>query len=472
MIDINESYKRKEVNGMNQQQSEQDQLLQLEEEMNQLDKRMQNHKKTMEKMATSNTWKASKGYREMKQKMSNKDKIENAQLQEIIGQLETALFQAENKLATLQWQDASLTKQAIYQKVRELKNEGTLLSYLDRFIKEKKSHQANYREALIYTARLYMQAEAADKKLLYEKILAGLTIEEIPEFVIREGLVEDPVPLHQAASFRGSLSMRMRKNQMQPNLPEWPLDNKHHAYTFVRSLDVKTPEADEVIYTLDTIPIREGIVLKPADGAGARGVYLIHSTEDIFDVKHSTSLSSWNELIEHMQRDIQTGAVEEDAWIIEQLIYENHLEKTPGRDIKFYCFYGKVGVILEIVRDPEVRQCWWTISGDRIETGKYEESLFHGLGVTEEEIQLAEELSSEIPVPFLRIDFLRGENGLVFGEFTPKPGNYDEFDERTDQLMGDYFLDAEARLVEDLLQGKEFDAYKQLTKQLDLIKTK
>src|SRR5699024_12457653 len=79
--------------------------------------------------------------------------------------------------------------------------------------------------------------------------------------------------------------------------------------------------------------------------------------------------------------------------------------------------------------------------------------------------------SSEIPVPFLRIDFLRGEDGLIFGEFTPKPGNYDEFDERTDQLLGDYFLDAEARLVDDLLNGKQFGAYKELSNLTNLTKS-
>ena len=461
----------KEVNGMNQQQKEQEQLMQIEEAIAKVDKQMQEHKKAIKKIETSNTWKTSKAYRNMKQKMINQEKIERTQLEEIINELETALLQAEDKIAELELKDTTLTKQAIYQKIRDLKSEGKLLSYLDTFIQDKQEHQQNYREALSYAARLYMQEDKSDKQLIYEKILAGLTIEEIPEFMVREGLVEDPIPLQQASSFRGSLNMRMRKSQMQANLPEWPLDDKRTAYTFAQSLDVKTPAIDEAVYTVDTMPVKEGVVVKPVDGAGARGVYIIHSAEDIFDVKKSITLSTWSEFIESMQKDIQTGAVEEDAWMVEEVIYENKAEKTPARDIKFYSFYGKVGLILEIVRDPEVRQCWWTPSGERIETGKYEESLFHGLGVTQEEMKLAETLSSEIPVPFLRIDFLRGEDGLVFGEFTPKPGNYDEFDQVTDQLLGDYFLDAEARLVDDLLQGKTFKTYKQHVQQTNLMET-
>lgn len=446
---------------MHPQQAGRDELMQIEAAIEHTEKLIDQHKKAKKNITTSNTWKASKMYRSVKEKLSNKEKVENIHLQEIIEQLENALFEAEDKLARLQVQDIMLTKQAIYQQMRELKQEGKLLSYLDTFIQDKNDLQQNYREALIYAARLYMQAEETDKHLLYEKILTSLTIEEIPEFIVREGLVDNPIPIQQAASFRGSLSMRMRKTQLHANLPEWPLDDKQHAYNFVNSLNMPIPELDNTVYSIETVPVKEGIVIKPADGAGARGVYLVHTTEDIYDVKNSKTLSSWSELIEHMQKDLQTEAVAEDSWIVEQLIYENKAETAPARDFKFYCFYGKVGIILEIVRDPEVRQCWWTVEGERVHTGKYEESLFHGLGVTAEDIKLAEQLSSEIPVPFLRIDFLRGEDGVVFGEFTPKPGNYDEFDQRTDQLLGDYFLEAEARLVEDLLQGKEFRAYKE-----------
>lgn len=457
---------------MNQQQANKQELLQMDEAITHMDQQIQDDKKVIKQIETSNTWKTSKAYRRLKQMIANDEKVERTQFESIIEELEIALYHADDRIAELQLKDTELTKQAIYQQIRDLKKEGKLLSFLDTLIQDKKQHQQNYREALIYTARLYMQAEDEDQQLLYEKILTGLTIEEIPEFMIRAGLVEDAIPLHQASSFRGSLNMRMRKNQMQPGLPEWPLDDKRTAYRFAQKLEIPTPDIDHEIYTIDTIPVKEGIVLKPAEGAGARGVYLIHATEDIFDVKNSSTLSTWSELIESMQRDLQTGAVEADAWIVEQLVYEDRTEQQPARDIKFYSFYGKVGLILEIVRDPEIRQCWWTVSGERIGTGKYEESLFHGLGVNSEEIAMAEKISSEVPVPFLRIDFLRGENGLVFGEFTPKPGNYDEFDQQTDQLLGDYFLDAEARLIDDLLQGKAFHTYKELVQQTDMMETK
>lgn len=49
-----------------------------------------------------------------------------------------------------------------------------------------------------------------------------------------------------------------------------------------------------------------------------------------------------------------------------------------ARDLKFYGFYGKVALILEIVRFPERKYCWWTAHGERVRTGKYDKKLFEG----------------------------------------------------------------------------------------------
>jgi hypothetical protein len=96
-----------------------------------------------------------------------------------------------------------------------------------------------------------------------------------------------------------------------------------------------------------------------------------------------------------------------------------------------------------------------------VRTGKYDEDLFKGQGAIQSELDLASDISLKIPAPFIRIDFLRSDNGLVFGEFTPKPGNYDDFDEKTDKWLGDYFLEAQGRLNNDLLYGKDFSAFQQ-----------
>src|SRR5699024_1612336 len=132
------------------------------------------------------------------------------------------------------------------------------------------------------------------------------------------------------------------------------------AYQFVKQFNILTPRVDEKTYSIETISRQTGIVIKPVDGAGARGVYIVHDEENIVDVKKHERLSSWDDLIKHLHDDLQEGAVAEDAWMIEEVIYEDKQTFKKGRDLKFYMFYGKVGVILEIVRYPELRQCWWT----------------------------------------------------------------------------------------------------------------
>lgn len=445
-------------------QSKDEQKLAYKEKQISLKKSIKEDQKAMKHIASSKTWRMSKPYRRVKQLLFNNQKIEKNELKKVIEELEQALLQAEEQINELTLKDTEQTTSAIQHHIRTIKEKGDLVASLDKIVDDKTSYQANYREALIFAARLYMRAEQKEQQLIYEKVLSGLSIEEIPEFMIRSGLEKDAIPLQNAASFRGSLNMRMRKKQLQDQLPEWPLDDKTIAYQFVDNLNIPTPQVETTHFSLEDIKKQEGIVIKPVDGAGARGVYLVHSIDDIYDVKHSVSLTSWEALISQMQNDLKTEAVSEDAWLIEQLIYEDKTNKIPARDMKFYSFYGKVSLILEIKRDPEIRQCWWLPTGKRVDTGKYEESLFLGHGVTKEEIEMVEALSKNIPAPFLRIDFLAGEDKLVFGEFTPKPGNYEEFNQPIDQLLGDYFLDAEARLVNDLLQGKQFEVYHEIFK--------
>lgn len=452
-----------------------EELLIKEEKVKALQKEIREKNKQIKHIESSNTFKLSTFINRIKsvfQRLLFRKEIEEqkryiATLENKLAETEKQLFESKELVQELKLKDSQIHSNEIYKFIREMKDDGELLSFLDRFISEKNKQQNNYKEALTYAARLYMNAETPYKNQLFEKILAGLSIEEIPEFMIRSGLSEHPIPLNQVASFRANMNIRMRKQQLQGMLPEWYFDDKRRSYKFVDQLGITIPKIDDEHYSIETLPKRKGVVVKPVDAAGARGVYLVHDFDDIFDVKNSIKISSWDNLKLSMQRDLESGAVDDDEWMIEELIYENRAEKVPARDVKFYCFYGKVGIILEIIREPEVRHCWWTADGKRVTTGKYDESLFNGLGVTEEELEMAARLSKEIPTPFIRIDFLRGEDGLVFGELTPKPGNYDEFDDETDRALGDYFLEAEAKLVNDLMNGKQFEQYKQFIYEIE-----
>src|SRR5699024_4708281 len=147
-------------------------------------------------------------------------KIEKNELKKVIEELEQALLQAEEQINELTLKDTEQTTSAIQHHIRSMKEKGDLVASLDKIVHDKTSYHANYREALIFDARIYMQVEQKEQQHIYEKVLSGLSIEQIPEFMIRSGLEKDAIPLQNAASFRGSLNMRMRKKQLQDQLPE------------------------------------------------------------------------------------------------------------------------------------------------------------------------------------------------------------------------------------------------------------
>lgn len=443
-----------------------EELIKREAEADKLEAEIQGCDKKIKQMKNSNSWRKTRKARKF---ISGKTERE-AYIKELelhTAMLETELHQIKEKLRNMEFSNQKIDYQTIWRMAQEKKQDGSLIEHLDKMIAAKELRDMNHQQFLQAAARLFINENPIYKKTVYEKILTGLNQEDIPEFMVRAALSDEQVSLHQAASFRGSLTARMRKLQLTGSLPEMILDDKKIAYQFMDMLHISSPKIDEKEYKLSEIDERENIVIKPVDGAGARGVYLVYRNDDIIDVREAKSVPNFTVLRRNMERDLEAGRVDRDAWLVEELITEDAKAHTPARDVKFYCFYGKVGIVLEIVRYPELKYCWWTATGERVFTGKYEYSSFEGKGVTEEEIKMAEEISREIPAPFIRIDFLRGEENLVFGELTPKPGNYDEFDTPTDKWLGDFYLEAEARLEQDLLSGKEFHYYKQLLKNIN-----
>ncbi|HEY4599684.1 MAG TPA: ATP-grasp fold amidoligase family protein [Cerasibacillus sp.] len=450
------------------------QLLETEEQLQTIEKGIQRTKKDIKQIEASPTWKISKPIRKTERlfhKMSRREQLVEQErliyeLQTKLQATEKALYEANQKVRDNQFVTQTLHEDQITRYIRELRDRGELIPFLNEMVSNKEKLNQNYVTALTYIARLYMNENEDYRDWIYNKVFSALTNEETPEFMMRPGLRdENPVPLMHVSSFRGSLNRRMREKQLAHEpLPEWLLDDKQKAYTFVEQLGIRTPWVADTTYKLEDLPTREGVVIKPADGAGSRGVYLVKTIHDIVDLKRSKQLTSWDELLESMQKDLHINWVDQDEWLMEELILEDPETTIPARDVKFYTFYGKVGIILEIQRYPEAKYCWWTETGQRIHVGKYTEQVFKGKGVTPEEMVMVEELSKQIPAPFVRIDFLRSHNGLVFGEFTPKPGNYDEFNKEIDQLLGDYYIDAENRLTNDLLVGKRFEGFKAFSK--------
>lgn len=415
--------------------------------------------KQIKKIMKSNTYQKTASLRKLLRSGKEKDNyITYLQEQLLHYQSETVLlkeklFDAERALKQYDYD-------SLWRYIKDKKDKGKIIAELDKRIGQKRLADRNFRNLLEAAARQFQQEETAFKQHIFTKVLAGAK-EHASEFMARAGLTKDAISLADVASYRACMNMRVRQYQLLGTLPEYELDDKQTAYRFIEKQSIRIPDSPEEIYTMETLPEKENIVIKPAEGAGGRGVYIVYTSSDIISVKTGERLSNWSLLKHRMEKDLLENKVEQDAWRIEELILEDTENKVSGRDVKFYCFYGRTGVILEIIRTPEIKYCWWNGQGERIQTGKYDDKAFEGWGVSREEIEMAERISSMIPSPFMRIDFLRSEDGLVFGEFTPKPGNYDEFNDNIDTYLGNLFIEAQGKLDRDLLQGKAFEIFKE-----------
>lgn len=266
--------------------------------------------------------------------------------------------------------------------------------------------------------------------------------------------------LDAAASLRVMLIMRTRKMQLErKSVPEWILNNKIKAYEFIDSLGYRRPRLIHAHAQLDAITPCDQVVIKPYNGYSSRGVYLVFKRVNIFKIKSEKTIHDWSLLLENMREDIGAGLVQGDRWIVEELVVEDKDDYKPACDLKFYCFYGHAAMALEIVRFPQTRYCCWDRDKKRIDTGAYAEKSFDGKGFTDHMLEVAEAISRQIPSPFLRIDFHSTGSELVFCEFTPRPGGAWRYNKEIDQLMGDAYLAAEGRLLNDFLSGKKFEAF-------------
>lgn len=312
--------------------------------------------------------------------------------------------------------------------------------------------------------------ELLKKKPSLEKEIRAAFLKEVDSLNAEHSLVKNSHKfggLTGVGSFRALITQRTRMQQLvgKAKCHEWALNDKKKAYRFLDLMNVRRPESSSKAYKLDELDFTPPVAVKPSAGVASRGVYLVYDFNDIWDIKKSRKISSIAEMKKNMKLSIDKKEVLNDSWLIEELILGDTDKKLPSSDFKFLCFYGKVGLVREISRVPEVLDCWWDREGHRVDTGQQlnKEKTLDGKGIQPHHLALVEKISSEIPAPFMRIDFLSSNNELIFGEFTPRPGSYDQFNETFDNHLGDMYLEAEARLADDLLSGKDFQLYKKYT---------
>lgn len=287
-----------------------------------------------------------------------------------------------------------------------------------------------------------------------KKILSVSPPGMLSEITVRK-MLQNNLILENLVSFKLLVSLRIARNQVCGfNTHLLNIHSKEVGRNLALQLGYRVPKIVSEPKTIDDIQLRENTVLKPVGDAGARGVYYIFKKNNIVPVKKGKKIKSFDELKYKIIKDIELGVIKNSFFILEEIIYEDLEQLTPGRDLKFFMFYGKIGMVLETVRKPKLQRCWFDASSRKIETGKYLDKDFAGLGFDEKLGLKVCELSKKIPAPFMRIDLIKSHDGeLLLGEFSPKPAGYDLYSEKYDKYLGELYLDAEARLLKDMLRN-------------------
>jgi|GEM_PF-1911929 len=273
------------------------------------------------------------------------------------------------------------------------------------------------------------------------------------------------IKLNNAISFRKIIVEKSQLRRLNYKEYSWKLDKKPNAYPFIESIGVRIPNTDQKVYKLSEIDEpTTPVVIKPIRSTGSAGVYLIFNQNVILSARTGVYLNSWNELqtdalnrLKNREKG-ESGSILKDEWMIEELILSDPNSTVPPSDLKFYCFYGEVVLILETNRLNK-NVCFWDPDMNLIYPHSSKQ-FYVGKGFTKEHLDIVSEASLKIPTPYIRLDMLNGHDGLVFGEATPRPGAYHLFNDEYDQKLGEAYRRAEERLTRDLLKGKKFDEFK------------
>ncbi len=314
----------------------------------------------------------------------------------------------------------------------------------------------------IASATINLNISEADSEVTTE-ILSELPARYWPDSIKKSSSKFSGAVSYASCSFTAELwSSRSssRSSKADSFRPDTLLNRKDLGSSFARMCGIQTPQVYGINLKFLNIAYRNNIVIKPTDGAGSNGVFLVYSSTKIYDVKNKVFYSSWAEL-ECVVELYLTKTGRPDSWIVEDFI---RLEDGGApNDLKFYCFYGKAPLALEVVRSNKgTKYCWWNRRLNVVNTGKYSNFLFRPSPFDSDFFNVADELSLKIPLPFIRIDFFKLESEMVFGEFTPQPGNFHMFDTKTDTWLGKEYAEARGRLISDLYRGKDFAEFESL----------
>lgn len=267
------------------------------------------------------------------------------------------------------------------------------------------------------------------------------------------------------STFRGNLAslIRVKQHMRSKGVNLSPGgNNKLKDRNFAQLNGVPTPKILQSPNHYSELPTIPKSFAKPISGANSSGCFYVNSQGDYVSVVSGKSYKNLSDGLDDPKSFDKRGRLTEKYWIEELISYQDH----PAHDFKVWNFYGKAHLVTEIQRHPWGNKvAFWNIDGDYVdphEVIKLPSSwqVFEGTGLPGELMIYQERLGSGSPIPFLGLDFLRGDDGIFLSEITPHPGLLiNNIMSSQDRIMGKLFEEAQGRLHIDLLRGKQFETY-------------
>lgn len=242
-----------------------------------------------------------------------------------------------------------------------------------------------------------------------------------------------------------------------------PINTKPGGVSFAKDVGLKTPEIFQTnVSSRDVlIPRGRNVAIKPINSATSMNTFLIVNKDfGVKEVFSEEEFSSCDDFLIKLQNDPR---LEEEYWVVQELLTISGLSSP---DVKFFCFYGEVKLVLQVDRTSKPRKtCFFYPTGEKVDVGQYPNSMTGRIAepmFNEADIKEMEICSQKIPTPYSRIDMLATDQGLYFCEFTFNSGSPGGFDYKHDRMLGMAYRKAKMRLFQDLITGKKFDEFARL----------
>lgn len=331
---------------------------------------------------------------------------------------------------------------------------------LKRFVIEKKINNEKYLATASRLRKIILKIKDRDVAREAEKILFDM--HDVDEFTHEQfaDVFKFSYPIMQPVSLTQQYVRRRRMKQIGDVPDRWLPYDKQAGLLFADMTNVQHARTVFDIRIEDIEP-KADVVIKPMVSRGSIGAYLVKGLDEILVPRDQVVLKSWDEMLAHARDLVEKGLIE-DSFMEQDMIYADREKKIPAHDLKFYTFYGEVGCVNEIAREPGLAYWWYAPDGEEINLNIKNPADAQPMGFKPEYLEIAAELSKRIPSPHMRIDFLVGEDGLYFSEFCSQTGSQVEtiievVSPGYDRAFGNMYLKAEMRIINDLLAGKKFD---------------